>query len=138
MNIQISTPQGDVKDIVINQFPALDGWEIQAKFIEFAASQDKEFRRGYTLEVLKYADVVMAADRTLSLTTAALIDNHLGSWQNVQKVFEEVLMQNGIDPKTHADQPHYWSKAGAEMATAFIAECSQLLGPAMAFANSKE
>lgn len=129
-NVEITTPSGESKSIVINQFPALDGWDIQAKFIEFAASSDKEFRRQYTLDVLAYASVQMAPDRVLPLNTDALIDNHLGSWQNVQKVFEEILMQNGINPKTHADQPMFWAKAGAEMATAFIAEVSQLIGPA--------
>lgn len=130
MNIEITLPSGEVKSIVIGKFPALDGWDIQQRFIEFAASSDKDVRRAYTLEVLAYAQVVQSSDRTLPLTTNALIDNHLGSWQNVQRVFEEVLQQNGIDPKTHADQPHYWAKAGNEMATSFIAEVSQLLGPA--------
>lgn len=129
MNIEISMPSGEIKTVSIGQIPALDGWDIQQRFIEFAASSDKELRRAYTLEVLGYAKVVIA-DRELPLATDALIDNHLGSWQNVQKVFEEVLLQNGIDPKTHADQPHYWAKAGNEMATAFIAEVSLLLGPA--------
>jgi hypothetical protein len=129
MNIEISMPGGEVKTVSIGQIPALDGWDIQQRFIEFAASSDKELRRAYTLEVLAYAKVLIA-DRELPLATDALIDNHLGSWQNVQKVFEEVLLQNGIDPKTHADQPHYWAKAGNEMATAFIAEVSLLLGPA--------
>jgi hypothetical protein len=130
MNIELHTPDGTQKDIFIGKFPAMDGWEIQQRFIEFAASSDKDFRRAYTLEVLTYAKVVQSADRMLPLTTDALIENHLGSWQNVQRVFEEVLLQNGIDPKTHADQPHYWAKAGNEMATAFIAEVSVLLGPA--------
>lgn len=129
MNIEILLPSGDVKNVVLSPMPALDGWDIQQRFIEFAASSDKELRRSYTLEVLSYAKVVVG-DRELPLATDALIDNHLGSWQNVQKVFESVLMHNGIDPKTHADQPHYWAKAGNEMATAFIAEVSLLLGPA--------
>ena len=130
MNIEITTPTGDVKTIAISLFPALEGWDIQQRFLEFAATTDKDVRTSYTLEVLTYAHVVQAADRTLPLTTGALIDNHLGSWQNVKRVFEEVLIQNGIDPKTHADQPHYWANAGNEMATSFIAEVSILLGPA--------
>jgi hypothetical protein len=135
MNIEITTPKGEVKSIIINQFPALDGWDIQQRYVEFAASHDKELRKAYTLEVLGYAAVVMAADRSIPLTTSAMIDNHLCSWQNVQKVFEEVLWQNGIDPATHADNPTYWSKAGAEMATSFLAEVSQLMGPAFQLMN---
>lgn len=137
MNIEITTPNGEVKTIVINQFPALDGWDIQQRFVEFAASHDKELRKAFTLEVLAYASVQLAADRFMPLTTAAIIDNHLCDWKNVQKVFEETLKQNGIDPATHADQPMYWAKAGAEMATSFIAECSNLLGPALKMMESK-
>jgi len=67
----------------------------------------------------------------IPLTTDALIDNHLQTWENIKAVFEEVLRLNGIDPKTHADKTHYWANAGAEMALAFIAEASKLMGPAM-------
>lgn len=140
MNIEIRTPDGEVRNIEINKFPALDGWDIQAKFIEFAASQDKAFRRQYTLEVLACASVVLGTgedNRKMPFTTSAIIDNHLCSWQNVQLVFEEVLRQNGIDPEKHADQPHYWAKAGAEMATAFVAEVSLLLGPAFQMVQAK-
>jgi hypothetical protein len=118
------------RDIEVRKFAAMDGWDIQAKFIEFATSSDRETRRAFTLEVLSYA-TVHHNDSKLPLTTDALIDNHLGSWENVKKVFEEVLMANGIDPKTHADNPNYWQKAGAEMAVAFIAETTKLIGPAL-------
>ena len=74
----------------------------------------------------------------LPLSTDALINNHLGSWENVRDVFEEILRQNGIDPKTHADNPNYWAKAGAEMATSFIAATSDLLGPALSMLKLKE
>lgn len=131
MNIELTTPQGTIKVISIDKFPAMDGWDIQERFVQFAASHDKDFRREYTMEVLSYAKVVQADGGNLPLSTDALIDNHLGSWQNVREVFEAVLQQNGIDPKTHADTPHYWAKAGGEMATAFIAATSELLGPAI-------
>lgn len=137
MNIEIKTPKGEVKNIRINHMPALDGWDIQQRFVEFAASHDKDHRKAFTIEVLAYATVIISSEVQLPLTTAALIDNHLCSWQNLQRVFEEVLLHNGIDPKTHADQPHYWSKAGAEMATSFIAEVTQLLGPALQLTKSE-
>jgi|SRR5579864_964457 len=131
MNIELRTPQGTIKVIAIEKFPAMDGWDIQERFVQFAASHDKDFRREYTLEVLTYAKVVQADGGNLPLSTDALINNHLGSWENVRDVFEEVLRQNGIDPKTHADTPQYWAKAGSEMATSFIASVTELLGPAM-------
>jgi len=138
MNIEITTPQGSIRTIAIEKFPAMDGWDIQERFIQFAASRDKDFRRAYTLEVLSYAKVVQTDGGNLPLSTDALINNHLGSWENVRDVFEEILRQNGIDPKSHADRPDYWSKAGAEMATSFIAATSELLGPALGMLKLKE
>lgn len=130
MNIEIIVGDG-IRTISIEKFPAMDGWDIQERFVRFAASTDKAFRRDYTLEVLAYAKVVQADGGDLPLSTDALINNHLGSWENVRTVFEEVLKQNGIDPKTHADQPHYWANAGHEMALAFIAATSELIKPAL-------
>ncbi len=129
MNIELQTPIG-LKVIDIAKFPAMDGWDLQEQFVRFAASTDREYRRQYTLEVLSYATVLMEDGGRLPLSTDALINNHLGSWENVRDVFEEVLRQNGINPKTHADRPAYWSEAGAQMATSFIAATTELLGPA--------
>lgn len=128
--MEIIGKNGTVKQITIEHFSALDGWDIQRKFIEFAASTDRHTRRTYTLEVLSYAKISVG-DNMLPFSTDALIDNHLETWENVEKVFEAVLMENGINPNTHADKPHYWASAGAEMAVAFIAEASKLIGPAM-------
>lgn len=137
MNLEITTPSGP-KSIAIGKFPAMDGWDIQERFITFAASHDKDFRREYTLEVLAYAHVDLPNGTKLPLSTDALINNHLGTWENVKEVFEEVLKQNGINPSTHADKPNYWSNAGAEMATSFIAAASELIKPAMELMNRKE
>jgi hypothetical protein len=142
MKIEVKKPDGEKRIIEISQFPALDGWDIQARFIEFAASHDKDFRRAYTLEVLTYAAVDVANGRGngeyVPLKTSAMVNNHLGSWQNVELVFEAILTHNGIDPKTHADRPMFWEKAGAEMATSFISEVSRILGPAINFASNQK
>jgi hypothetical protein len=131
MIIEISMPgDGKLKQIEIGRFPALDGWEIQAKFIDFAASHDKDYRRAYVLDVLSYCTVKPA---DIPLKTPQIVDNHLGGWENVQAVFEAALRHNGIDPEKHADKPHFWQAAGAEMATSFIAECTRVLGPALDF-----
>jgi hypothetical protein len=127
---EITQESGQTRLIEIRKFAALDGWDIQQRFIEFATSMDKAFRREFTLEVLSYATVIVGESK-LPLTTDALIDNHLQTWENVQKLFEEILIINGIDPKTHADKPMFWSNAGAEMAISFIAEASKLIGPAL-------
>lgn len=131
--MEITHPDGKPRTIEIGLFPALDGWDIQQRFVEFAASHDKDFRRAYTLEVLSYATAINNGAR-MELKTAALVNNHLGSWENIEKVFEGILLHNGIDPKTHADRPVFWEKAGAEMATSFIAELTRVMGPAIGLA----
>jgi len=133
MNFEITLPDGTKRAVEISRFPALDGWDIQQRFIEFAASHDKTFRRAYTLEVLAYAVVINNGAR-IEMKTPQLIDNHLGSWQNVESVFEAILEHNGIDPKTHADRPVFWEKAGAEMATSFAVEITRIMGPAIGLA----
>lgn len=122
---------GSIKTIKVDMFAALDGWDMQRRFVEFAASNDPGVRRQYTMDVLTYAKVIAADGGEIPLSTSALIDNHLGSWQNLQAVFDEVLVRNGINPNAHANQSHFWAKAGEEMAIAFIAEASKLIGPAM-------
>lgn len=102
MNITITTPQGVDKTIEIGKFSVLEGWDIQSKFFEFATSVDQSFRRAYTMEVLRHAEVVMSSDRNLRLATAALVSNHLCSPENIMTVFEAVLRFNKIEPNTHA------------------------------------
>lgn len=117
-------------EVDIRKFPAMEGWVIQQDFVKFAETDDMEFRRAYTLRVLSYASVI-SGSVPMPLSTDALIDNHLRSWENVKAVFEEVLMVNGIDPKTHADRSEYWERVGQKLAIAFIAEASKILGPGL-------
>ena len=125
------SPSGEKLNIRLDKFAALDGWDLQRKFVEYAVSKDRDFRREYTLEVLSYA-TLLKDGHEIPFSTDALIDNHLGSWQNIQTLFEAILLDNGIDPKTHADRPDYWSEAGAQMAIAFLAEATKLFGPIFA------
>lgn len=131
MDIQTAT---GTKTLRLTKFKALDGWALQNGFINFAASRDNAFRKEYTLKILAYA-VVVNGEQEIPLSTDALIDNHLQTWQNVMTVFEEILSENGIDPKTHADRPDYWSNVGREMATSFLASCSELIKPALEHAE---
>lgn len=126
----IKLPSGEEKTIIIQMFAALDGWDIQNRFIDFAASVDASFRRAFTLEVLAYAKV-LNGEVQLPLITSELIDNHLQTWENVKAVFEAVLMHNGINPLTHADKSNHWAEAGEEMAVSFIAAAAKLMGPAL-------
>jgi hypothetical protein len=127
--IEIIGKDGKIKSVKIYSFSAMDGWDIQRKFFEFASTTSKEARLAYIMEVLSYAKVIVG-NNELPLKTSALIDNHLENWKNIETVFEAVLIHNEIDPKTHAEKPSYWAAAGAEMAVSFIAEATKLMGPA--------
>lgn len=134
--LEINLPDGRQTRVQIEAWSALDGWELQRRFVEFAVSQDSDFRRSFTMEILSYAKVMLGDDDSeIPLTTAAVINNHLGNWKNVEFVFNSVLQHNGIDPTTHADRPEYWEQAGSQMAIAFLAEASKLIGPAMKIAE---
>jgi hypothetical protein len=130
MEIEITTPQG-IKTIVIQKFPAMDGWDIESRFREFALSNDTKLRREYTLEVLKFAEVKLAENNSQKFTTSAMIDNHLCSWQNVRTVFETVLNHNGIDPQSYAETStmKYWEKVGETIGASMLAALSQMMGP---------
>jgi hypothetical protein len=121
MKIDITHPKGAAKIVEIHKFPAMEGWKIQEQFTRFAVSDDKKFKRDYVFWVLTYAKVIQKDGGQLPLSTDALINNHIGSWENIQKVFEAILIYNEIDPKTHAKRLHYWAKAGEEMAFSFMA-----------------
>jgi len=133
--MNITLPNGETRQVTISHFPALDGWEIQHRFVEFAAATDRHSRREFTMEVLSYATIKIGTN-DMPLSTDALIDNHLRSWENIREVFEAVLSFNGIDPKTHANQPRHWAEVGEQMAVAFFAAASGLLGPALESINA--
>lgn len=131
---KVTLPSGRVNEILIKHFPALDGWEIQLKYRDFVRSEDKDFRRKFTMEVLSHAEVV-GEEINFPLQTDAIIDNHLGTWQNVQQIFDAVLSHNGIDPNYHAEKANHWAQAGSEFAIGFVAEATKLIGPAFDFAS---
>lgn len=133
MDIQINTTTGS-RVIGLRHFPAFEGYDIQHRFLEFAASTDKQLRREYLMEVLGYAEVSINGSDPIPLSTTALVNNHVETWQNIEKVFTEVLKFNGIDPEEHANKPRFWANAGQEMANAFLAQCTTLIGPAMEMA----
>lgn len=136
--MKITHPSGAEKNIKIEKMGAMEGWEIQRRFIEFVLSKDPVFRTEYTMQVLSFAKVVVGSEQELPLSTGALIDNHLGNWENIKKVFDEVLISNGINPETHAEKEHYWAHAGGELAAAFVGSAIELIGPLMGAASKKE
>ena len=134
--LELPSKLGQNKLVIVETFPALVGWDMQRRFVEFAASTDPKIRLQYTMDVLSYAKVLVG-ENEIPLSTNSLIDNHLESWENIKTVFEEVLRTNGINPETHANQPNYWTEVGAQMAMAFCAECVKLFGPVLEMANKQ-
>lgn len=122
--------------VKIFDVPALDAWDLQADYTEFMRSTDKTLRRNFTMRVLSFATIVLE-ETELPLRTDAIINNHLRTWTGIKKVFEAVLIRNGIDPETHAERPNYWSNAGSEMAVALVAEASKLIAPAFQMLEKK-
>jgi hypothetical protein len=121
MIFELQMPTGEVKAISVAKLSAIDGWTLQEKFVRFALSDDAKFRRAFTFEVFSHAKVLQADGGSLPLSTDALIQNHIGSWENVRDLFESILVHNGIDPKTHGQRSHYWTTAGEQMAASFMA-----------------
>lgn len=136
--MEIKHPSGKVVNIRLEKMTAMEGWEIQRRFIEFAMSKDPAFRKEYTMEVLSFAKVMVGSEQELPLSTGALIDNHLGSWENIREVFNGVLLDNGIDPDTHGDREDYWSSAGGQIAAAFISETIRLMEPLVSGATPQK
>jgi hypothetical protein len=128
--LPIDLENGEQRHIALSRFAAMDGWDIQHRYLEFVSTNDKQIRRSYTLEVLSYASVIIG-DARLPISTGAVVESHLQSWEAVDKVFRAVLLHNGIDPDTHADRPGYWESVGGELAVAFIAQATKLIGPAL-------
>ncbi|QDH49605.1 hypothetical protein KYLE_49 [Pantoea phage Kyle] len=130
IEVDVHGPDGTEKRrIKIHRMGAQEGWEAQRRFIEFAMSKDPAFRKEYTFEILAFASVVRDGSDDLPLNTPTLIENHLQNWRNLEKVFNAILMDNGIDPSTHAEKDHYWMNAGGEIAAAFIQQTIDMLGP---------
>ena len=121
---------GSKRTVEMSYFPALEGWNIQRDYVKFRHTDDNEFRTQFTMRVLSYCKV-MNRDQSFPMTTDAIIDNHLGSWENIKKVFDAILLMNGINPDAHAEQPLYWEKVGSAIAIEFLAQCENLIGPAL-------
>ena len=127
---KVTLPNGTVKTVLLKHFPALDGWDIQDRYIKYVRSDDAAYKRAFTIEVLSYSEIVLE-EMNLPMITAEVIQNHLVTWQNIKQIFEAVLVHNGIDPESHAQKEQYWDHVGAQLAISFIAEASKLIGPAI-------
>lgn len=122
---------GSSRSIKLNMFGAMEGWHIKQMYQEVAMSpRDIEYREKFILTVLAKVDVIIN-QKPMALTTMAMIDNHLQTWENVQEVLDEMLLFNGINPIHYEDHSKYWQQVGADMAISFVAAIQEVLSPAM-------
>ncbi len=114
------------KQIRFLKFPALEGWDIQDRFAAFANSTDATTRRAYVLRVLGFVRVLIG-QHELPLSTAALIENHLCTAENIGIVFAATLAFNNIDVNAAANRSDYVTAIGNEIATSFVSACMSAL-----------
>ncbi|QRE00390.1 hypothetical protein [Burkholderia phage BCSR52] len=123
MIIELEGKKNNAIIVSLLDFPALIGWEMDREFMNFVASEDKDYCREFMFEVMKYAKVLKDGAE-FPLTTAALIENQLETWQNIKLVFNAVLRHNGIDPEGHLKDSvmwKYWDKVGERVAISAMA-----------------
>ncbi len=121
--IAITTSAG-TKQVKIERFPALDGYEISRAYRDYVMSKEPEFRRAFVRQILSYASV---EETTLDTTKA--IDNLLENWRNVEKIFLSVLQVNNVDTHLEEEKNNYWNSVGETLAAYFIAGSARLMLP---------
>ncbi|WP_438394842.1 hypothetical protein [Caballeronia sp. DA-9] len=130
--IEIALRNGKKCSVLIAEFNAIEGWEIGKHLILFnqsgASTDDVKFRHAFLVRVLSFASVKVGG-ATVPLSSAALIDEKLERWTNVEKVFNAVLSANGLDVDSAALQSEVWERAGEKIAASFISAATSLMGP---------
>lgn len=126
--ITIQTDSGD-KTVHLAVFPAMDGYDIRKRLPDYhdSSKMDGAARRSYLIGVCSYAFVMEGEDKVY-LASQEAINEKLGSWVNLDRVFAEVLNFNGIDPYFSELDRMRAELQGAHMATGFAATATRLLG----------
>lgn len=125
----------------VRHFPALTGWEIRRQYREFLESKDSGFRMAFTVTVLSHAVITTTMDgqqEDIRLSDPDTINRLLGSWQNVETVFNAVLGYNGIRADAAEAERRRWQVAGEDMAGSFLAAVSSMIGPALNIASGEK
>lgn len=87
----------DGKEFILSKFPAVAGREIIAKYPISAIPKlgDYKVNEETMLKLMSFVAVSMEpGPRELCLSTTALIDNHVGSWETLAKIEMAMLEYN--------------------------------------------
>ena len=84
------------KQYIISKFPAVAGREIITQYPISAIPKlgDYQANEALLFKMLAYCAVVLPDGNKLSLTTRAVIDNHVPSWEALMTLEKEVLEYN--------------------------------------------
>ena len=82
------TPDGKIVSFILSKFPAVAGREIVAKYPVSALPKigDYAVSEETMLKLMTYVAVDNGTDTPQRLTTRALVDNHVGSWEVLAKI----------------------------------------------------
>jgi hypothetical protein len=85
--ISIKNPDGTESSYLLSKFPAIAGREIVAKYPLSAAPKlgDYAVNEETMLKLMAYVAIPTAND-PIQLTTRALVDNHVKSWETLAKL----------------------------------------------------
>jgi hypothetical protein len=91
--IEIDLPDGDTRTYIISKFPAVEGREIVAKYPLSALPKlgDYQVSEDIMLKLMCFV-AVDNNGKPLRLTTRALVNNHIGSWEILAKI-EMAMME---------------------------------------------
>jgi len=94
--VQIKTQDGGEKTFVLSKFPAIAGREIIAKYPLSALPKlgDYGVSEETMLKLMAYVAVPREDGTALQLTTRALVDNHVDSWETLGRIEMAMLEYN--------------------------------------------
>lgn len=86
----------DGKNFIISKFPAFDGREIILHYAKahILNMNDVQKQEDIVIKLMNFVAVKLEDDRILRLSTRALINNHLPSWETLAKIEAEMMTYN--------------------------------------------
>jgi hypothetical protein len=86
----------DGKTFIISKFPAIAGREIITQYLPSAAPKIGDYKNNEALmlKLMSYVGVTIASGNIVQLSTQALVNNHVGSWETLMKLEAAMLEYN--------------------------------------------
>lgn len=95
--VEIENPDGTKSRYILSKFPAVQGREIIAKYPLSAMPKlgDYAVNEETMLKLMAFVAVPREGGEPLALTTRALVDNHVKSWETLARV-EMAMMEYNV------------------------------------------